>query len=37
MAGHHDELKHDFGIGHAPIQIETSESAQCALVPEHVV
>lgn len=31
------ELEHDFKIGHATIQIETSEATQCALAPEHVV
>jgi cobalt-zinc-cadmium efflux system protein len=31
------ELQHDFGIGHATIQIETSEVTHCALAPEHVV
>ncbi|MFA5957796.1 cation diffusion facilitator family transporter [Hyphomicrobium sp.] len=31
------ELEHDFKIGHATIQIETSESVRCALAPAHVV
>jgi cobalt-zinc-cadmium efflux system protein len=31
------ELAHDFGIGHATIQIETSEDTPCALAPDEVV
>jgi cobalt-zinc-cadmium efflux system protein len=31
------KLEHDFKIGHATIQIETSEVTHCALAPEHVV
>ncbi|MFA7306374.1 MAG: cation diffusion facilitator family transporter [Hyphomicrobium sp.] len=31
------ELEHDFGIGHATIQIETDEATACALAPDHVV
>jgi len=31
------ELMHRFGIGHATIQIETSEDTVCALAPAHVV
>ncbi|HWT96260.1 MAG TPA: cation diffusion facilitator family transporter [Terriglobales bacterium] len=30
------ELQHDFGIGHATMQVETS-GAQCKLAPDHVV
>jgi len=30
-------LKHDFGIGHATIQIETDPNSACALAPEHVI
>jgi len=30
------DLQHDFGIGHATMQIETS-GAQCKLAPDHVV
>jgi cobalt-zinc-cadmium efflux system protein len=31
------KLEHDFKIGHATIQIETSEATHCALAPEHIV
>jgi hypothetical protein len=32
------ELRHQFGIGHATIQLETEELArQCELRPDHVV
>jgi cobalt-zinc-cadmium efflux system protein len=31
-----EELQHDYGIGHATLQIETS-GAQCRLAPDHVV
>jgi cobalt-zinc-cadmium efflux system protein len=30
------DLQHDFGIGHATMQVETS-GAQCKLAPDHVV
>lgn len=30
-------LKHDFGIGHATIQIETDPNSACALAPDHVI
>jgi cobalt-zinc-cadmium efflux system protein len=32
---HH--LKHDFGIGHPTVQIETEAEVTCALAPAHVV
>ncbi|AJY45575.1 cation diffusion facilitator family transporter [Martelella endophytica] len=33
-----EELKHDFGIGHTTLQIETAEAAEnCHLRPSHVV
>lgn len=31
-----EELQHDYGIGHATLQIETS-GVQCRLAPDHVV
>ena len=31
------ELAHDFGIGHATLQVETGEGAECALESEAVV
>lgn len=30
-------LDHDFGIGHATVQIETASSDECALVPDEVI
>jgi cobalt-zinc-cadmium efflux system protein len=30
-------LSHDFGIGHATLQIENATTAHCALEPDHVV
>jgi cobalt-zinc-cadmium efflux system protein len=30
-------LKHDFGIHHATVQVETDPEALCALAPDHVV
>ena len=36
MSAAHD-LEHRFGIGHATMQIEISESAACALLPDSVV
>ena len=30
-------LEHEFGIGHATLQIETDPEATCRLAPEHVV
>ncbi|QUS37756.1 cation transporter [Tardiphaga alba] len=32
-----ERLKHDFGIEHATIQIETDPNSACALAPEHVI
>jgi len=32
-----DELKRRFAIGHATIQIETSEMSACVLSPDDVV
>ncbi|MEP6870110.1 MAG: cation diffusion facilitator family transporter [Novosphingobium sp.] len=31
------ELEHDFGIGHATLQVETEAESACALHPEHVI
>jgi cobalt-zinc-cadmium efflux system protein len=31
------DLKHDFGIGHPTVQIETDADITCALAPAHVV
>lgn len=31
------ELEHDFGIGHATVQVERSSDASCALESDHVV
>ena len=31
------QLSHDFGIGHATLQIENATIARCALEPDHVV
>ena len=31
------DLKHDFGIGHPTVQIETDAEVTCALAPAHVV
>jgi cobalt-zinc-cadmium efflux system protein len=31
------QLSHDFGIGHATLQIEHATTAHCALEPDHVV
>jgi cobalt-zinc-cadmium efflux system protein len=30
-------LKHDFGIQHATVQVETDPDTPCALAPDHVV
>jgi cobalt-zinc-cadmium efflux system protein len=30
-------LKHEFGIAHATIQVETDPDSPCALAPDHVV
>ena len=32
-----ERLRHDFGIGHVTLQIETSNETHCALAPEDVV
>jgi cobalt-zinc-cadmium efflux system protein len=32
-----DRLKHDFGIAHATLQIETDPDSPCALAPDHVL
>ena len=32
-----DELADRFGIGHATLQIETSEETACRLAPDHVI
>lgn len=32
-----DRLKHDFGIEHVTLQIETDPDCRCALAPDHVV
>jgi cobalt-zinc-cadmium efflux system protein len=31
------ELEHDFGIGHATVQVETLDGEQCALLDDHTV
>jgi cobalt-zinc-cadmium efflux system protein len=31
------ELEHDFGIGHATVQVEMREGAECALESEAVI
>jgi cobalt-zinc-cadmium efflux system protein len=31
------ELQRRFGIGHATLQVETSDNVDCALAPDHVV
>lgn len=36
LAVAHD-LQHEFHIGHATLQIETSPETDCALAPDHVI
>ncbi|MBF9151954.1 cation diffusion facilitator family transporter [Novosphingobium jiangmenense] len=31
------ELEHDFGIGHATVQVETIDGHECALLHDHVI